>query len=165
MSFISYRKEFEKVLRALVQAVREIYGERLVSLAVFGSVARGTPRSDSDIDLLLVAEDLPRGRMKRMAEFAKVEEKIQPLLGRLRHIKTDLSPVIKEKSEVLEGSLLLLDMVGEAKIYYDKDSFLSGCLRDLGERLARLGARKVYRGGAWYWVLKEDYRPGEKIEI
>jgi predicted nucleotidyltransferase len=49
------------------------YGERLVSLTVFGSVGRGTPRPDSDIDLLLVVKDLPVGRIARVKEFAAIE--------------------------------------------------------------------------------------------
>jgi Nucleotidyltransferase domain len=49
----------------------EVKGTRgpLVALAVFGSVGRGTVREDSDVDFLLVARDLPRGRFARVDEF------------------------------------------------------------------------------------------------
>jgi predicted nucleotidyltransferase len=48
---------------ALFVAIREAtvvaYGERLISLAVFGSWARGTATPASDLDLLVVAEPRP----------------------------------------------------------------------------------------------------------
>jgi predicted nucleotidyltransferase len=50
---------FEELARALATACHEVYGPRLVSLAIFGSVARGTARPDSDLDFLIVAEGLP----------------------------------------------------------------------------------------------------------
>jgi predicted nucleotidyltransferase len=42
-------------------------GETLVSIAIFGCVARGEARSDVDVDILIVARDLPRSRFKRRA--------------------------------------------------------------------------------------------------
>ena len=42
---------------------------------------------------------------------------------------------------------------------------LARYLAGLKERLERMGARRIRRKGAWYWVLKADYRPGEAIEI
>lgn len=160
-----YREEFERALQIINQAAQEVYGGRLVSVAVFGSVGRGTPRPDSDIDLLIVAESLPRGRLKRMAEFAGVEEIVESRAPEFRSIKLDLSPVIKEKNEVLQGSLLFLDLIDDVKIRYDRGDFLFLYLRGLKRKLQQMGARKIYRGGAWYWVLKENYRPGEVIEI
>ncbi|MEW6273888.1 MAG: nucleotidyltransferase domain-containing protein [Bacillota bacterium] len=160
-----YREEFERAIRIICQAAQEIYKDRLVSVAVFGSVGRGTPRPDSDIDLLVVAENLPGGRLKRMAEFAGVEEIVEAHAPEFRLIKPDLSPVIKEKSEVLQGSLLFLDLVDDVKICYDRGNFLFLYLDGLKRKLQQMGAQRVYRGGAWYWVLKENYRPGEMIEI
>ncbi len=53
----------------------------------------------------------------------------------------------------------------EARICYDKQGFFAAYLQNLRKKLRHLGARKVQRGGAWYWVLKEDYKPGEEIEL
>lgn len=45
-------EQLDPVLSRLLQACHRLYDERLVSLAVFGSVGRGTARPDSDIDIL-----------------------------------------------------------------------------------------------------------------
>ncbi|NPV70712.1 MAG: nucleotidyltransferase domain-containing protein [Firmicutes bacterium] len=53
---------FEGTLAAHVNAWREVLGSDLVSLVLYGSWARGTATVDSDINILVVAERLPRGR-------------------------------------------------------------------------------------------------------
>jgi uncharacterized protein len=57
---------------------------------VFGSVARGTQREDSDIDFLIVARALPRGRTARVEEFLPVERDLE---GWLAPVRPDLMPV------------------------------------------------------------------------
>lgn len=158
---------FQTIIEKLKDAVLKVYGEKLVSLVIFGSVGRHTPRPDSDIDILIIAESLPRGRLKRMANFENVENLLAPLLKEMQDkgIHTCLAPVIKEKNEVLQGSLLFLDMLEDAQIIYDRDSFFKNYLRTLQERLELLGAKKIYQGGAWYWVLKKDYRTGEEFHL
>lgn len=163
-----YRKHFQTILKALDKAVRSIYKDRLVTLAVFGSVGRGTPRPDSDIDFLIVAEDLPRGRMPRVAEFAAVERMLAPLLDTMREqhgIRTSLSPVFKTREEALQGSLLFLDMLDDALLLYDRSRFFRRYLATLRKKLDLAGGRKVPYRGAWYWVLKEDYTVGEEFEL
>lgn len=46
---------YEALLTGVTGACRQHYGDRLRSVAVYGSVARGMPRPDSDVDLLIVA--------------------------------------------------------------------------------------------------------------
>lgn len=158
---------FDELLTTLVAACQRHYGERLVSLAVFGSVGRRTPRPDSDVDLLIVAEDLPRGRVARVGDFAKIEAEMGETLRRLRSegVTTELSPVLKTPSEVDQGSPLFLDMLEDARLLVDRDAFLEQVFESIRARLARLGARRIWRGNAWFWDLKPDYKPGEVFEL
>lgn len=159
--------QFDELLTSLAAACGRHYGERLVSLAVFGSVGRGTPRPDSDVDILIVAEDLPRGRVARVGELAKIEADMGEVLRQLRSegVTTELSPVLKTPSEVEQGSLLFLDMLEDARLLVDRDAFLAQECERFRTRLARLGARRIWRGNAWFWDLKPDYRPGEVFEL
>lgn len=56
----SFRGVYERLLHRCLQEVQRTYGPRLVTFAVFGSVGRGIPRPDSDIDLVVVAEGFRR---------------------------------------------------------------------------------------------------------
>ena len=138
-----------------------------MTLAVFGSVARGTQRFDSDIDLVLICDSLPAGRIRRMEEFKLVEDRLEPVLLSLeKHgISTSLSPIFKTPEEVQRGSPLFLDLVEDARVLFDRNDFFRGYLDQLRDRLARLGARRVWHGNAWYWDLKPDFKPGDVFEI
>jgi uncharacterized protein len=154
--------EFERFSQYLREAAKQVYGARLTSLLVFGSVGRGTASPDSDLDLLVIAEDLPHGRMARVREFEAVEQTLTSA-GNLSTVR--LSPVIKTPQEAALGSPLFLDMVEDAKIIFDRGGFMQQLLSDLRSRLEKLGARRIWRGNAWYWDLKPDYKPGEVFEI
>lgn len=158
---------YEDILRQVKEACQRLYGERLVSLAVFGSVARGTEGPDSDVDLLIVADPLPRGRMPRVREFHSIDRALAPHLEAAagRGIRTRLSPIFKTPEEVARGSLLFLDMTDQARILVDRDGFLASYLRDLSSRLESMGARRVQRAGGYYWLLKPDLKPGEEIDL
>lgn len=151
----------ERAAEVAAGAIVELYGRRLVSLALFGSAARGTTRPDSDIDLFIVATDLPRGRVARVAEFQPVEQRVSEALPDAPY----LSPVIKTPEELSAGTPLLFDMTEDARILVDRDGVLAARLARLATRMRELGSRRIWRDGWWYWDLKPDYRPGEVFEL
>ena len=163
----SFHDHLEQLLQELTRHVHAVYGDRLVSLVAFGSVGRGTPRHDSDLDVLIVADGLPNGRIARVEEFAAIEKALLPIVtdGRRAGFSTECSPVFKTPAEVRAGSPLLLDMVDDARILFDRDGFFAGAMTRLRDRLAVLGARRVWRGNAWFWDLKPDYQPGDVFEL
>jgi len=161
------KEKYKDLIGLLLKEIKNFYKERLVSVVIFGSVARGTQRFDSDIDILIVVKDLPKGRLKRTIEFMEIEEKIENYLKDLENIgiHTYISPVLKTPEEIKMGSLLFLDLVEDAKILYDKEDFFKKELEKIKETLKNLGAKRYWLGNAWYWVLKPHIKPGENIEL
>jgi uncharacterized protein len=103
----------QKLVERLSEEIKILYSGRRVSLVVFGSVGRGTATAESAIDLLIVATDLPSGRIKRVSEFTTVGNKLQHDFDELKKkgIYPCFSPVIKTPEEVLSGSPLFFDMI------------------------------------------------------
>ena len=162
------KKEYENIIRILKKEIIAYYGKRLVSIVIFGSVARGTYRPDSDIDLLLIIQDLPKGLIKRVDEFIKhienvLENRIKKLLR--KGIYIEISPVIKTPEETLRGSPLFIDMIEDATILYDRNGFFKKVLKALRKHMELSDAKRVWKANAWYWDLKPDYKPGDVIEL
>ncbi len=161
------KEKYAELVELLLKEIKNFYKDRLVSVVLFGSVARETQRFDSDIDILIVAENLPKGRGKRIREFLQIEEKLEEHLRNLEKsgIYTYISPILKTPEEVKAGSLLFLDFVEDAKILYDRGDFFKNRLEELKDKLKKWGAKRIWLGNAWYWILKPDLKPGETIEL
>lgn len=164
---VDHAPVFEEIVVDLASVCREVYADRLVSLAIFGSVSTGTMRRDSDIDILLVVDPLPDGRLRRVEEFEKVEAPLQARLAAAaaRGVHTRLAPIFKTPAELEHGSPVLLDMTEHVRILLDPQGILARRLERLRQRLNELGSRKVQHDGGYYWLLKPDYKPGDVIEL
>lgn len=158
---------YRNLMSKLLEELKRKFKDKLISLVVYGSVARGNFRKDSDIDILLVIEELPRSRLKRQDLFMEVENKLGKVIEELKAkgYLIDFSPIIKTPDEAKTITPLYLDMVDDAIIIYDKDNFFENVLKKLAKELKKLGAKKVKIGKKWYWKLKSDYKFGEVISI
>ena len=158
---------YRDVVGKLLEGLLATWGEKLVSLVVFGSVARGEARRDSDVDVLVIGANLPRQRFKRQELFEMAERMAEPLIEDLRSkgLSLDFSPVILDVEEARRHRPIYLDMVVDAVIVYDRGGFFEGVLKGLAERLEALGAERRRLGKLWYWVLKRDYKHGEVIKL
>jgi predicted nucleotidyltransferase len=154
-------------LNTLRDRIVTFYGDRLVSLAVFGSHASGRAHRRSDLDLFIVLTTAAARRRLRLEEFDRVETSLEPAMDQLaaEGWSLDLSPVIRTREEAEGFSILYLDMTVDVRILVDHDDSLRRRLDHMRIELHRLGAERRTLGRRWYWILKKDYRPGEIFEI
>jgi predicted nucleotidyltransferase len=150
---------------ALNELVRTL-GSRLVSVAVFGSLARMEWSDTSDVDLLVVADQMPERYTERLKSVRRVFDACSSVrasqwtrTGRDFHL---LDIVLLTKEE-LDGSnqLFLLDLTKDAIVLYDKEDFLSRTLAELGRKLEATGALRITTPtGKAYWDLRGGTRGG-----
>lgn len=165
---ITYRT-YEPLLDCFVSLVQEALGDRVVSLILYGSVARGEARPESDVDVLLVLKDAPPVYRDRLRPLL-------PILRRLRQgscwkdleaqgLSPSLSVIVLSREEADRNRCLYLDMLEDARILVDRENVFQNRLRTLGTRLRELGARRVQKNGDRYWDLKPDLTPGEFVTL
>lgn len=165
------KRRFEitsELLSALLEGLKKSIGENLVSVVLYGSYARGHMRPESDIDLLIVAEELSNSSLDRQAYFTQIlNEVMESFKGTAGQTGWTpyISAILKTPQEANRISRIYFDMIEEAKILYDKNDFFKGVLEKVKEKLKKLGARRIQVGKMWYWDLKPDYQPGEIFEI
>ena len=161
--------DVKPLLDLYLSMLRSHFGGRLVSAAVYGSVARGEARPESDIDLLLVVEGLPFYVDGRVVELSRVKAKLRshPLYWEFyeRNLPRHFSEVALTPEEVERHPPILLDICVEGVILVDKGGFLQRQLDELRRRLEELGARRERGREGWYWVLKPDVKFGEVIKL
>jgi hypothetical protein len=136
--------------------LKERWGERLLTVALFGSVARGEALPESDIDVIIVAKGLPRGRFARN----RLLEPIESELG-----DPPLSPVLLTPEEAARTRPLYLDLTQDAQLLFDREGFFEAILGGLRKKLEALGSVRHRMGRSWYWDLKPTMKPGETIEL
>ena len=161
--------EYQSFLDYLVSLVQKAWGDQVVSVVLYGSVARGGAGSESDVDLLLILKEASPIYWKRLQPLNSIfrEMRRQPCWKELEAQGIFPSPsiIIFSQEEAGQNRFLFLDMIEDARMLMDQDGFFQGRLDVLKMRLQELGARKVRRNGAWYWDLKPDLMPGETITL
>lgn len=161
------QEPYKSLLEKLTKLLQEEFQDRLVSVVLYGSVARGNNRKDSDIDLLLVIKGLPKTITERVILFDKVERKLDDDIMRLMDegYYVTFSPVLKTPEEAVRFSPIYMDITEDAIILYDRDGFFRKVLEKTRKRLKELGFERVWLSEkSWYW-RKRDYKLGEIIDF
>lgn len=154
--------EFKKILLKKI-------GDDLISVVLYGSVARGCAKKKSDIDLLIIMEyekDYFEMLKPLMDAYKKLKEK--DVYGKFlkKGVKPYFSFLVFSRKEASKNRWIYLDMVEDSIILYDKDNFFKNKIKEFKKRLKELGSRRIrLPDGRWYWEIKPSLKSGEIFEI
>jgi len=156
-------KDHKEILTKFEQSLLKKFGDNLISIVLYGSVARGTARDESDIDILIILKDAPDAYYERLDPVIDIEIKLRKSISGTAPI---FSSIILSKEEAMENRNIFLDMIDDSIILFDKNNFFKNRLKELKNRLIQLGSRKVtLKDNTWYWQLKPDLKAGEILEL
>lgn len=163
------QREYEPLIHEFLRLLREEFGDRVRSLLVFGSVARGTARPDSDVDVCVGLRELPVSRYRRHQLLGSVLDRLRQSAAYedliRRGYTPDVAAILYTPEEFQETKPLFLDLVEDAVLLHD-DGTARAKLDQLRARMKTLGSRKiVLDDGTYYWLLKPGLRFGEVIEL
>lgn len=159
---------YKKYLDELLKELNNEFGEGVIlSFALFGSVARGEARPDSDIDLLIVHKPIDFDPISKFVDILlyKISKCCEYRNLRTNGLNPEPYPIFMTEKDLYESPLILLDIQEHGIIIYD-----SGVLKErfesLRDKLKKLGSKKVIlEDGTWYWMIKPDWKPGEVFEL
>ncbi len=129
----------ERLLAEIVEKAQSVLGGDLISIVLFGSRARGTARLLSDMDLLVIAENLP-DEPERSDLTLEIED-----LGFDYGIPIQVILATPEEARLSTetGAPLMFEIRDAHRILYDKDDFFRSLLSRFDELLKQWKVRKL----------------------
>lgn len=150
-----------------VAEYRAALGGDLLAVACFGSVARGEPDPESDLDLYIVTREQVSSFLdRRLAGIVRLRDTPEYQALARQGYRPDPMPIFHSAAKLVTHPWILLDISDHGVILHDPDGILARELDVVRRRLRELGAKRIERpDGSWYWDLKPDWRPGETVEL
>lgn len=137
---------------ALIKEYLEKIKDKVTGVLLFGSVARNEelPFPRSDIDMIVVAKELPSNFFER-AEMVRKIENSPSILQSIWMTEEEFM------SQFKAGAGYLLDAIHEGRIIYDT-GFLRKIIPQARREIKERGIMRV--GGAWVWPVKSGTATG-----
>ena len=113
-----------KAISEFLKFLREAEGDNLLQVVLYGSVARGDDRADSDIDIFI----LLKNHDKTETEKVITEDKILGIASRVEDLNSHqvyICPLIRSEKEFMENktrSLIYYNIADEGILLYAQDT-------------------------------------------
>jgi len=126
---------------AIVGGIRELLGDSLLAIVMFGSVARGDSRDGSDIDLLIA---LNRGRALKRNIYSLWDERFPAQEHNPHFVHLPL--------QTLDAGSLWLEAAVDGVVQYDRDGTVSRFLGRVRRLIASGKLKRRFAYGHPYWL-------------
>ncbi len=161
---------FRDYLYNFINTVKENFQEKLLSVVLFGSIARGKWTKDSDIDLFLVFSNESSQNMQLLVhKLAKIKVEfykaytIKSKWGKKLYNPIQMLPFLMR--DLKESKTIFYDVAMDGLILLDKKKVGSNFLEAIKLKMKNLGLTRIFDiNGNFYWQHKK-IKFGEIIEI
>lgn len=157
-------EELGKLLEHWVRVHFEKF-PNLVGVLQFGSTIKSPLKHETDLDLLLVFEQLPKSRWEQFQLTADLEKQLNSDLKKLEGFHIEVSFILKQESQLDHLSSFYLDFIDTSKVWYDPQGLLQQLLKDIQSWIDKNGSYKVKKGNLWYWVYSPQTSSKEPISF
>ena len=123
---------------------------KIISVVVFGSLAKGKYTMDSDIDLLVVANNISDKRNRRHQEIVSIKSKIYKIGLTFDILLLNSNECI---SNFWNHNPLFLDIAEEGIILIDKKDFIKNIIEETKTYVTCKKIKKVEDG--WIYPVKD----------
>lgn len=149
---------FGVVLGRYCRILQEHFGERLLGVLLFGSVARGDWTKDSDIDLLVFVDRWDVKTWDRSSELLGLRKMLRKTPEYLDSVEAGFVPIVQHyplsKEEASLNHRIYPDIVLDGIIIYERDGFITQLIGNLRESLREKGAKRVTTvTGVSHWEM------------
>jgi len=161
---------YSPLLRDYCQLLSSFYDEKLEGVVLFGSVARGDWKRESDIDLLVVVDSWETiGDRARIDELSTLKGRLARCRSHAEAMRDGFVPAIHElplaPAQLNEFRRVYLDIALDGILLFDRVGKLKEFIEQTRARAKAAGSRRVvYPDGKFYWILAGT-RPGEVVEF
>lgn len=138
----------DDIKRGLITEGKELLHFNIVAALLFGSWAKGTETSESDIDLLIVADRINPKRHRRGKEIVDIKHCLPTML-----IDILLLTNKEALSNFKNHNPLFLDIAEEGIIILDKDNFLKDLILETREYIKQKGIKRF--GDGWIFPVQK----------
>jgi predicted nucleotidyltransferase len=133
-----------ELITELIEILKRKFNQDLLATVLFGSIVKGNFTSTSDIDILVVCENLPKDWRERDKMMLELTENIE-----LKY-NTSIHMTLVSKGEIshaIDSTYpLMLETYDANEIIYDKDEFFKQLLNEFEKNLRRWHAKKIEKG-------------------
>ncbi|MDJ0270460.1 MAG: nucleotidyltransferase domain-containing protein [Aigarchaeota archaeon] len=130
----------------------------IAGIILFGSTARGEQSDRSDIDLLVLWDDIEMARNEAYVYVYKAVAKHFPPQVSL----TILDMRYADFMNIQEATPLILNIIWDGVVLYDRYGKLEELLTSVRKALQNMNITPCKRGKYYYWRLP---KPGSQVEI
>jgi predicted nucleotidyltransferase len=155
----------ERFVAAVPSLLALAYGEVLLAVVLFGSVARGTAHPHSDSDWLVVLRRRGGEPREDHQGCEQVRQQLALLLEEAQAVGLYTEPQFHLRSavEAEQGGPLFLDLCHEGIPTHDPEGWAARFMARYRQRLADQGSVRVPWGEGWYWRLTPEVRPAAEV--